>query len=188
VGHVKHSDAQCRAQIAEWWSKLSRHFTLRLKDYDRRILDFGCGVGRFTPLLAGIPGKEVIGVDVSPSMVEMARRASPALDFRVVNPRRLPFPDGYFDALWTCTVLQHIPDAELPHVVKELRRVLKPDAVVLLFENTNQHGKRTSGSGHVVFRRDTEYRVLFPGIGSAEAWPVEKEAHTVITGRLAPGQ
>lgn len=184
VGHVKHNDAQCKAQISEWWKRLGVQVSSRLKDYETNILDYGCGVGRFTPLLNGIPGKTAYGVDVSPRMVEMAKEGAPSVDFRVVSPRALPFPDGFFHCLWTCTVLQHVPDAEIEATVRELRRVATRGALVVLFENTNNHGKRTSGSGHVVFRRELEYRHLFPGVVEVGCLQIEGETHSIMVGRL----
>lgn len=185
VGHIADDERQHAKATQVWWAKLQRHIAARLKAYDVKVLDFGCGVGRFTRLINAIDGKRCTGVDVAPSMVEMAIRADPQGDYRVVNPAKLPFPDEHFDALWTCTVLQHIPDAEIGAVVAELRRVLKRDGVLVLFENTHRHTARTSGSGHVVFRRDVEYQTLFPGAVPVETIDVRGERHTVFAGRLS---
>lgn len=89
---------------------VERQFQRELRP--RRALDFGCGVGRLTLPLAGISG-EVVGVDVSASMLEEARRNSEAHGLR--NVRFVPGDDalsgltGRFDFLHTYIVFQHIP-------------------------------------------------------------------------------
>src|SRR5450755_1479730 len=80
----------------------------------RRGLDFGCGVGRLVlPLATDAGFSEVVGIDISPSMLaEAARNASLA---QVNNVRfvlgddRLSQLEGTFDFIHSCIVLQHIP-------------------------------------------------------------------------------
>jgi SAM-dependent methyltransferase len=74
-----------------------------LEDAPDRILDLGTGTGKGARLLARtFPEAEVIGVDLSPAMVEEARRLVPSdlggrLRFQVADAARLPFADGSFD-------------------------------------------------------------------------------------------
>jgi ubiquinone/menaquinone biosynthesis C-methylase UbiE len=70
----------------------------------RKVLDVGCGPGQVTVYAAEqLPGTEVWGVDLAPTMIELARGhagRSPAasrLHFEVADVARLPFPDGTFD-------------------------------------------------------------------------------------------
>lgn len=184
VAHIAWNDAQFEQATREWWQKFRRQLGRYLKSRHQRILDYGCGVGRFTQRIVADLGREAVGVDISPTMVDMARGRCPGVDFRVVNPGAgLPFADETFDVIFACTVLQHIPDDELPAVVAELNRVRKRDSVVFLFENTHPAKRRKSYSGHVVFRGEVEYRRLFPGVGEVESWYVEGEKHAILAGR-----
>ena len=94
----------------------------------RRCIDVGCGPGIVLEALAR-HGGEVVGVDVTPEMVQLAQercRKARLENVRVqVGPgETLPFPDGHFDSAVTRTVLHHVQD---PHVVlAEMTRVVRP--------------------------------------------------------------
>jgi len=152
-----------------------------------RVLDFGCGPGRFTARLAAL-GHAVTGVDISSEMLALARKACADTDCRFVQIApggALPFAAGYFNCLWTYTVLQHVPDSMFALVVSELRRVLHEDGYICLLENTHRHSNRTSASGHVVFRSPQEYVEAFPGIQPIAQFDIEGEPHTLFSGGIA---
>jgi SAM-dependent methyltransferase len=88
------------------------------------ILDAGCGTGRNLGPIKD-PGARPIGVDFSPAMLEVAHRLHPDVDLAVADLQRtLPFGDARFEATICTLVGEHL--AELPSVLAELRRVLKP--------------------------------------------------------------
>lgn len=164
-----------------WWTHLSAHLLSQDLPATSRLLDYGCGTGRFTRRLK--EHFEAHGVDQSR---EMLKHASGARFDLLGDGGRIPAPDDYFDILWTCTVLQHIPDDEIQAVAAEIRRVLRPGATVLLCENTHEHPFRASGSGHMVFRRPAEYVALFPGIEVVDGFVAEGEQHTILLGEVSP--
>ncbi|KUN39955.1 methyltransferase [Streptomyces longwoodensis] len=96
----------------------------------RRLLDLACGTGIVTRRLAAArPGTRVTGVDLSPAM---ARRAAARLPDAVVvaDSRRLPFPDGTFDAVSSVWLLHLFDDGhDVRRVVAECARVLRPGGV-----------------------------------------------------------
>ncbi|MPY57258.1 class I SAM-dependent methyltransferase [Streptomyces spongiae] len=99
-------------------------------DGARRLLDVACGTGIVTRrIVAARPGTRVTGVDLT---YGMARRAADRLPGAVVlaDSRRLPFPDGAFDAV-TSVWLLHLVDGpdEVRAVVGECARVLRPGGV-----------------------------------------------------------
>jgi len=100
----------------------------------RRALDFGCGVGRLTQALAP-HFEEVVGVDVSPGMIDTATALNrfPERVSYVANaaPSLETFPDATFDFVYTNLVLQHIvPDLTLEYL-REFLRILTPGGVLV---------------------------------------------------------
>src|SRR5260370_9596735 len=91
-----------------------------------RILDLACGAGNRTRRLAAqvAPRGEVIGVDLAPGMIELARAADiPNARFEVMDIEQLGFADGTFDGAVCGHGLQFAPDLGL--ALREARRVLK---------------------------------------------------------------
>jgi ubiquinone/menaquinone biosynthesis C-methylase UbiE len=92
-----------------------------------RILDLACGPGNLSRRLAAqvAPGGEVIGVDLAPGMIELARAAHiPNARFEVMDIEQLTFADATFDGAVCGHGLQFAPDLE--RALREARRVLKP--------------------------------------------------------------
>jgi ubiquinone/menaquinone biosynthesis C-methylase UbiE len=91
-----------------------------------RILDLACGPGNLTRRLAALvsPGGDVIGVDLAPGMVEVARAAGiPNARFEVMDIEELAYDDGSFDAAVCGHGLQFAGD--LGQAMREARRVLR---------------------------------------------------------------
>ena len=102
-----------------------------------RVLDLGCGDGRFTAELARV-GAAPTGVDIAEAALNRARAAHPDLDFRLAPiDGPLPFDDGSFDVVWTSEVIEHVADTA--RWLSEVRRVLVPRGRLLL--TTPSHGR-----------------------------------------------
>lgn len=95
------------------------------------VLDVGCGPGRTTAYLAG-HGLSVTGLDLSPEMVRIARERHPSLRFAVGSMADLPVADGSLGGLLAFYSLIHVPTAEVPQVLAEWRRALRPSAPVAI--------------------------------------------------------
>jgi len=98
-----------------------------------RALDVGCGAGLMDGYLGALGRLE--GVDVSPEMVAVARRENPGVSYEVADGARLPYEDGAFDLAFAVCVLHHVPPGERPAFAGELRRVLRPGGLVVVFEH-----------------------------------------------------
>ncbi len=183
-GYYRLSDAAYRQTTDAWWERLHPLFQAGQLPAHSRVLDFGCGEGRFARRLAALEFA-VTGVDISREMLGVAARSShPNLTLRQLSLEgKLDVADGYFDALWVSTVLQHIPDDIFPAIVGELNRVVRPDGWLFLCENTHDYARRTSASGHVVFRGSEEYLQGFPGLAIVDSFEANGERHTVFSGR-----
>ena len=97
-----------------------------------RLLDVGGGYGRFAGPLS--ERHDVTLLDISPEMLEEARRRYPHLDVVEGDAGELPFRDESFDAVLALDLLPHLPDLEA--ALRELRRVARPDGDVI-FDTTN---------------------------------------------------
>jgi 2-polyprenyl-6-hydroxyphenyl methylase / 3-demethylubiquinone-9 3-methyltransferase len=96
----------------------------------RKTLDVGCGGGILAEEFARL-GCDVTGIDPSEPSIEAARdhasREGLAIEYRVGTGEALPFPDGSFEIVYCCDVLEHV--ADVPRVISEVARVLAPGAV-----------------------------------------------------------
>ena len=143
-------------RIENYWSKRSDDFfDLRIEELksDKRqlwqdeiianlpdkehlkILDVGCGPGFFSVILSSL-GHDVIGIDLTESMIQKADEIADILDydidFRVMNAQELDFDDEEFDVVISRNLTWTLPDIEKAY--KEWYRVLKKDGVLLNFD------------------------------------------------------
>ncbi|KUO21651.1 class I SAM-dependent DNA methyltransferase [Streptomyces dysideae] len=95
------------------------------------VADLGSGPGYVTARLDA-HGLPVFGVDISPRMVELARRAHPGLRFHVGSMTSLDLPDETLAGVLALYSVIHVPDEHLPATFAEFHRVLVPGGHVLL--------------------------------------------------------
>ncbi|MBN2121571.1 methyltransferase domain-containing protein [Candidatus Micrarchaeota archaeon] len=115
--------------------KLYSMCSIKKGDY---VLDVGCGIGLGPSQIAKKYGCRVVGVDISPRMIEWAKKnaemegASSLVEFRVADAQKLPFEDGTFDAVVCESVLSFIPDKEA--ALREFMRVVKKGGHICINE------------------------------------------------------
>ena len=115
------------------------------EDEDPQILDAGCGAGRMSRYLAE-RGCDVMGVDLSPGMVAMARRHHGDLRFTVGSLTDLPYPNGHFAGVMLWYSIIHTPPAGLPRIFAEAARVLRPAGHVLVGFQSGKGKRDVSGA------------------------------------------
>jgi ubiquinone/menaquinone biosynthesis C-methylase UbiE len=108
-----------------------------------RSLEVGCGTGFFTLNLRLAGVLETCDVtDISPGMVEAAKRNAERLGFtvagRTADAETLPYDDDTFDIVVGHAVIHHIPDVEL--AFKEMLRVVKPGGRVVICGEPTRYG------------------------------------------------
>lgn len=89
------------------------------------VADVGCGPGHVTAHLCGL-GLDAFGIDLSPVMIDVARREHPEVRFEVGSMTELELADGSVAGLLAFWSLVHVPDHALPGVLAQFRRVLRP--------------------------------------------------------------
>lgn len=95
----------------------------------RRVADIGCGTGGPAIILARETGARMVCLDVEPQLLDRARvfaahsGVADRIEFHLVTPGPLPFPDAGFDVVFSKDALIHMPDK--PALYREVMRVLK---------------------------------------------------------------
>jgi SAM-dependent methyltransferase len=136
------------------------------------ILDIGCGGGREAVGLARL-GYRVVGIDLSPRMIDAARRRAAELGvdvaFRVQSVTDLDEPAGAYDAAFFCGSLHHVPGRALRiETLRRIRQALAPGGVLLLMVVYRERRGLVSRSRMVdAVRRAAR----FVGAGAAVAEP-----------------
>ena len=106
---------------------LSNHLRVGMK-----VLELGCGTGYFTRELAR-SGADIVAVDVSPELLEIARAdcAAPNVRYEIQNACVMSYDDAVFDSVVGSSVLHHL---EVKEALQEIYRVLKSGGTLYLTE------------------------------------------------------
>jgi SAM-dependent methyltransferase len=118
---------------AERWDELSRkHFDrLLLKEFafsnkDKGpCADFGCGPGQSTRFLYDNGLKDICGIDLSPAMVDAARKLSPEIKFETGDLLNIAYPSGYLGSALAFYAIVHFTNDQIRKCFEEINRVLK---------------------------------------------------------------
>ncbi|MCD6237638.1 MAG: methyltransferase domain-containing protein [Thermoplasmata archaeon] len=178
--------------------RIPLYLKVGIKDADI-ILDVGCGSGMVTRDIAGLTKGEVIGIDGSPEMIEVARvvlEEHDNVELLVGDAHAIPFCDNTFD-ITTCNLLL-MWSSDPQKVVKEMTRVTKRGGIVLASLEPDYGGKlhwpenprvdpifageaikRRGGDPHI----GRKLRMLFVraglkteiGIGNSRIWSCEED-------------
>ena len=100
---------------------LADYLQLKAKD---KVLEIGCGTGLFTKKIADYSGNtSIIATDLSPDLIEEAKRKYPELTFEVADAMNMRFKDESFDAVFGNSIIHHL---DFNSFATEMDRVLKP--------------------------------------------------------------
>jgi SAM-dependent methyltransferase len=111
------------------------------------VADVGCGPGHVTVHLRD-SGLDAFGIDLSPVMIDVARREHPGLRFEAGSMTDLPLADASVAGLVAFWSLIHLPDHALPGVFGHFRRALRPGGPLLLGFHAGETSRlKTEGYG-----------------------------------------
>jgi SAM-dependent methyltransferase len=111
------------------------------------VADVGCGPGHVTAHLHEL-GVDAFGIDLSPVMIDMARRDHPGLRFEVGSMTDLDLADASVAGLLAFWSLIHVPDDAVPTVFGHFWRALRPGGPLLLgFHVGDESRLKTQGYG-----------------------------------------
>ncbi len=160
------------SQFAEYYEAVFPYrdeVAVFLKDYvpagSRRLLDAGCGTGHYCGRFAA-DGFDVVGIDLDPQMIDVARKRYPAPMFRCLNLLDVGTLSGPFDFVFCIgNVAPHLAQDEFARFVADVAGILRPGGVwvfqVVNWDYVLARGgypfrPRKLGPGGAVFLR--EYR------------------------------
>jgi ubiquinone/menaquinone biosynthesis C-methylase UbiE len=123
----------------------------------KRLLDIGCGKGRFARLFhEQEPGAEIWGVDISE---EMLKFVPPAIHTRAGTMTDLPFEDAWFDGAYATESLEHA--VEIERAIAEMCRVVKPGGrIAIIDKNAEAWGRLETPEWERWFTRRELERML----------------------------
>jgi ubiquinone/menaquinone biosynthesis C-methylase UbiE len=191
---ARHVDA--RAPGGDWdlagndgpFHRYKRSMTLqRLATIDiagRSVLELGPGPGGNLLALHEHGAGRLVGADIAPEMVRLARRnLGDRADIRQLDGPTLPLDDREVDVALTVTVLQHNPDETVLALLDELTRVAK--STLELIEDTTTFRPRSSGPSYIV--RDVNHYIAWVtargfrlvDVQPMNAWASERAWHAV---------
>lgn len=123
-------------------------------------LDFGCGVGRFEPMLSKLASK-VYAVDPIATLIELAPKLENVEYLLLGENEKIDLTDSSVDLVFVSLALGGIVDeAQLKCAIDELKRVAKPSALFFIVENTARQDNQT----HWHYRSADDYINLFEPI------------------------
>ncbi len=101
------------------------------------LLDFGSGIGNaLGPMHEAFPDADIIALDVSRASLDLVeRQAIPRVQTLAYDGLQIPLPDASVDCVFIACVFHHIPAEHHVMLLRELRRVLREDGALVLFEH-----------------------------------------------------
>jgi ubiquinone/menaquinone biosynthesis C-methylase UbiE len=137
----------------------------------RTVLEVGVGQGR---LLSEIKCVNRTGIDLSINMLKtLKKNSSPDVELVQAEATHLPFRDGSFGLVYTCTVLLHVPDNSIEDAISEIKRVASENIFIIEQLPNFKHIKTTYSNGGYcfphkyveLFEMQTKYRKQLKAFG-----------------------
>lgn len=120
-----------------------------------KILDVGCGPGNISKyLLAKRPDFDILGIDVAPNMVELAKKNNPSAEFIVMDSRNINEIESKFDAIVCGFCLPYLSESETEKLVQDCYNLLNKNGLLYISfveGNPEESGFISSSSGDRVF-------------------------------------
>jgi len=125
----------------------------------KMVLDFGCGVGRFSEVIERCGGI-VFGFDIVRWALSRCQMKFPWTRLAQYDGERLPIKSESLEVIFSWTVLQHIPPSQISFVTSDFYRILRSGGKVIALENVTPN---LPDKSHIWFRSVGDYdRLLSP--------------------------
>ena len=148
-----------------------------------RILEVGCGHGRHLSALYSLyinqfNDMEIVGIDPNRLALTLAKNREGLFSVLKGNAYDIPFKDDYFDLVFTCAVLIHIPSERLQEVLKELYRVSNQYILTIEPSSDLEEMKLWRGQEDMVWVHDLDrrFKEYLPGLSLVRWGRWDKES------------
>lgn len=130
MSYDRQAEQRNTSEIEDWKAiERSEFLALLHSEHKQSLLEIGAGHGRDSKFFQG-NGFQVTCIDLSPEMVKLCRQKG--LNAHVMDMINVDFADNSFDATYSLNSLLHLPKKELPIVLDNIRKVLKPNGLFFL--------------------------------------------------------
>jgi ubiquinone/menaquinone biosynthesis C-methylase UbiE len=130
-------------------------FTDQIKAKKPSILELACGPGNVTKFLKNrFPESRILAVDLAPKMIELARKALPDVDFRVMDVRDISVIPKKFDAVMCSFCLPFLSKNDAKKLIADCSSLLNPGGVIFL--STMEGDENRAGFEKTSFSGDSE--------------------------------
>jgi ubiquinone/menaquinone biosynthesis C-methylase UbiE len=133
---------------------------------EKKILDLGCGSGYISEYIVQQTGASIVGIDFAKGAIKSAqnRVKNIGAEFSVGNINELSFPDESFDYVLTIDTLYF--GSDLGKIVKDIKRILKPNGKLITFysskkDDLNKSGPEYTGIGKVLAKKKVRFLGLY---------------------------
>lgn len=117
-------------------------FLNSIESSDPSILDIACGPGNVTKYLMDSSSKlKILGIDLSPKMIKLAKRNNPKADFKLHDSRNITSLNQKFDAVIIAFVLPYLSKKEVITLVNDCGKILNESGVLYLSTMEDDHEK-----------------------------------------------
>lgn len=117
-------------------------------DIGAKILDAGCAAGRDCRIFKD-RGLSPVGVDITHSLIQEARKRNPDIEFKEGSFLDLPFSDSSFDGVWAHASLVHFETiSEVKQALREFHRVLKQSGIIHISVKEQLGTEKTESVAH----------------------------------------
>jgi ubiquinone/menaquinone biosynthesis C-methylase UbiE len=147
---------------------------------DKQVLDLGCGAGDLSLVLARA-GARTTGIDISPAMVDVARRRVARFlpeantHFLAAAAEELPLADNSIDIIVGRFILHHL---DIPRAARECARILRPGGIALFVENSGRNPLLMFARNHLAGRFG------IPRYGTADERPLSNDDIATLAAQL----
>ena len=144
--------------FTEYKIKQVKNFYLNKNKQPTNILDFGCGIGNSSDYLSQyFKESEIYGIDVSNESIEMAQKKNlKNCQFKLYNGEDIPFLEEFFVVIFISNVFHHIDHNKHVELLKKLKKTLKKEGILFLFEHNTLNPLTLKVVNECIFDKDAK--------------------------------